>query len=160
MDGGSLAGGDNVRRMPAILAILRRLVLGFLLVWSAFVFLVHLQKALTDYDRRSVFLSDPVQWRFGMPQIDVLQRCFAEARPLIPPGSEVVFTSPKAEQADFYRWRWAAYALPEHDVIQPETGGAAEMAEYLISHRVPIRLPRAKLVKRLTGCQLFRVDPL
>jgi hypothetical protein len=34
------------------------------------------------------------------------------------------------------------------------------MAEYLISHRVPIRLPRAKLVKKLSGCQLFRVQPL
>ena len=123
-------------------------------------FLAHLQKALADYDRRSVFLTDPVQWRFGTPQIDVLQRCFAEARPLIPPGSVVVFTSPGPQDAIFFRWRWAAYGLPEYDVIQPEIPQAAEMAEYLISHRVPIRLPRAKLVKRLTGCQLFRVDPL
>lgn len=146
--------------MLAIWAMLRRLVLGLLLVWSAFMFLAHLQKALADYDRRSVFLSDPVQWRFGMPQINVLQRCFAEARPLIPPGSVVVFTSPRAEMADFFRWRWAAYGLPEHDVIQPEMPRAAEMAEYLISHRVPIRLPRAKLMKKLTGCQLFRIDPL
>lgn len=146
--------------MPAISATLRRLVLGLLLAWSAFVFLAHLQRTLADFDRRRVFLSDPVQWRFGMPQTAILERCFAEARPLIPPGSVVVFTSPRAEQADFYRWRWAAYAMPGHDVILPETGGAAEMAEYLISHRVPIRLPRAKLMKRLTGCQLFRVDPL
>src|SRR5262245_48832019 len=140
--------------------ILRRLVLGFLLVWSAFMFLAHLQKALADFDRRSVFYSDPLQWRFGMPQTEILERCFAEARPLIPPGSVVVFTSPKAEMADFYRWRWAAYFLPEHDLIQPETPRAAEMAEYLISHRVPIRLPRARPMKRLTGCQLFRVQPL
>ena len=146
--------------MPAILAMVRRLLLGFLLVWSAFLFLAHLQKALGDFDRRRIFLSDPVQWRFGMPQIEVLRQCLAEARPLIPPGSVVVFTSPRAEMADFYRWRWAAYALPEHDVIQPETPRAAEMAEYLISHRVPIRLPRARLFKQLTGCQLFRVQPL
>ena len=146
--------------MPAILAMVRRLVLGFLLVWSAFMFLAHLQKALADYDRRSVFFSDPVQWRFGMPQIDVLERCFAEARPLIPPGSVIVFTSPGPEEARFFRWRWAAYGLPEYDVIQPETPRAAEMAEYLISHRVPIRLPRVKLVKKLSGCQLFRVQPL
>lgn len=146
--------------MPAISATLRRLVLGLLLAWSAFLFLAHLQKALGDFDRRNVFLSDPVQWRFGMPQIEVLRQCLAEARPLIPPGSVIVFTSPREEMADFYRWRWAAYALPEHDVIQPETPRAAEMADYLISHRVPIRLPRARLMKELTGCRLFRVDPL
>ena len=138
----------------------RRLVLGFLVVWSAFTFLAHLQKALANYDQRRVFLSDPVQWRFGMPQIDILQRCFAEARPLIPPGSVVLFTSPGPPEAEFFRWRWAAYGLPEHDVIQPETPRAPEMAEYLISHRVPIRLPRAKPMKKLTGCQLFRVQPL
>lgn len=140
--------------------MLRRLVLGFLLAWSAFVFLAHLQKALAGFDRRSIYLSDPVQWRFGMPQTAILERCFAEARPLIPPGSVVVFTSPRAEMADFYRWRWAAYFLPEQEVIQPETPRAAETAEYLISHRVPIRLPRARLMQQLTGCQLFRVQPL
>lgn len=138
----------------------RRLVLGFLVVWSAFMFLAHLQKALANYDQRRVFLSDPVQWRFGMPQIEILQRCFAEARPLIPPGSVVLFTSPGPPEAEFFRWRWAAYGLPEHDVIQPETPRAPEMAEYLISHRVPIRLPRAQPMKKLTGCQLFRVRPL
>jgi hypothetical protein len=140
--------------------ILRRLLLGFLLVWSAFVFLAHLQRALADFDRREVFLSDPVQWRFGTPQTEVLRRCLAEARPLLPPGSVVVFTSPKAEMADFYRWRWAAYWLPEQDLIQPESPRAAETAEYLISHQVPIQLPRAKLMKQLHGCQLFRVRPL
>jgi hypothetical protein len=146
--------------MPAIFVLLRHLVLGLLLVWSAFMFLAHLQKALADYDRRNVFFSDPVQWRFGMPQIEVLQRCFAEARPLIPPGSVILFTSPGPQEAEFFRWRWAAYGLPEYDVIQPETPRAAEMAEYLISHRVPIRLPRAKLMKKLSGCQLYRVQPL
>lgn len=141
-------------------SILRRLVLGFLLAWSAFMFLAHLQKALANYDRRRVFLSDPVQWRFGMPQIEILQRCFDEARPLIPPGSVVLFTSPGPPEAEFFRWRWAAYGLPEHDVIQPGTPRAPEMAEYLISHQVPIRLPRAQPMKKLTGCQLFRVRPL
>ena len=123
-------------------------------------FLAHLQKAFTNYDRRNVFYSDPVQWRFGMPQIEVLERCFAEARPLIPPGSVIVFTSPGPREAEFFRWRWAAYGLPEYDVIQPDMPRAPELAEYLISHRVPIRLPRAKLVRKLPGCQLFRVQPL
>lgn len=123
-------------------------------------FLAHLQEAFTNYDRREVFFSDPVQWRFGMPQIDVLERCFAGARPLIPPGSVIVFTSPGPREAEFFRWRWAAYGLPEYDVIQPDMPRAAEMAEFLISHRVPIRLPRAKLVRKLPGCQLFQVEPL
>lgn len=138
----------------------KRLVLGFLLAWSAFAFLAELQEALEVYDRRSLHRSHPSVWQFGTPQVEILQQCLSQARALIPPGSVVVFTSSGPQDAEFYRWRWAAYALPEDDVIQPGTPRAAEMAQYLISHRVPIQLPRAELVKALTGCQLFRIKPL
>ncbi|HWM91779.1 MAG TPA: hypothetical protein VN493_13525 [Thermoanaerobaculia bacterium] len=136
----------------------RRLVLGFFLAWSVFAFLAELQEAMEVYDRRSVHRSDPVRWQFGIPQVDILQQCLAEARALIPPGSVVVFTSPGPEAAAFYRWRWAAYGLPESDVIQPDTPRAGEIAHYLLSHRVPIRIPRLELVKALTGCRLYRVQ--
>lgn len=138
----------------------KRLVLGFFLAWSAFAFLSELQEALEVYDRRSIHRSYPVRWRFGTPQVGILQQCLAEARALIPPGSVVVFTSPGPEEAAFYRWRWAAYELPEHDVIRLETPRAGEIAQYLISHRVPIQHPRAEPVKALTGCRLFRVKAL
>ena len=138
-----------------------RLLIGFLLAWSAFAFLWELQETLETYDRRSVRqASHPGLWHFGTPQVEILQKCLAEARTLIPPGSVVVFTSPGPPDTDFFRWRWAAYALPEYDVIQPVTPRASETARYLISHRLPIQLPRLELVKALTGCQLFRVKPL
>jgi hypothetical protein len=139
----------------------KRLVLGLLLAWSAFVFLAELQKALETYDRRSVqHGGHPGLWQFGTPPVEILQQCLSEAQALIPPGSVVAFTSPGPPDADFFRWRWAAYALPEDDVIQPVTPHASEIAQYLISHRLPIQLPRLELVKALTGCQLFRVNPL
>ena len=138
----------------------KRLVLGFFLAWSAFAFLAELREAMEVYDRRSVHRSDPVRWRFGTPQVETLRRCLAEARALIPPGSVVIFTSPGPEEAAFYRWRWAAYELPEDDVIRLETPRAGEIGQYLISHRVPIEHPRAEPMKALTGCRLFKVKPL
>lgn len=138
----------------------RRLLLGFLLAWSAIAFLTELQEAIDGFDRRTVARSDPVLWRFGTVPVEILERCMTEARPLIPPGSVVIFTSPGPPISDFYRWRWAAYFLPEVDVIQPTQPDAGKIARYLISHRVPIEHPRAELLKPLTGCRLYQVKPL
>lgn len=138
----------------------KRLLLGLLLAWSATAFLAELQEAIEVYDRRTVHRSDPVRWRFGTAPVDILERCMTEAGRLIPSGSVVIFTSPGPEAADFYRWRWAAYFLPEDDLIRPSQPGAGALAQYLISHRVPIQHPRAELVKPLTACRLYRVRPL
>jgi hypothetical protein len=138
----------------------RRLLLGLLLAWSATAFLVELQEAIEIYDRRTVYRSDPVRWRFGTAPVEVLEKCMTEAGEIIPPGSVVIFTSPGPEASDFYRWRWAAYFLPEVDLIRPSYAGAGRIAQYLISHRVPIQHPRAELVKPLTGCRLYSVKPL
>ena len=135
-----------------------RLLLGFLLAWSAFAFLAELTQALEEYDRRQTLRTHPILWRFGMPQVKVLEQCLTEARQIIPRGSVVVFASPRdPAEAGFFRWRWAAYFLPELDVIRLEDPRAAEIAQYLIAHRLLIEHPRAEHLKRLTGCHLYRV---
>ena len=60
---------------------------------------------------------------------------------------------------DFYRWRWAAYLLPEYDVLAISDPKAGELARYLIAHRQPIDHPRAEKIRQLTGCVLYRVKP-
>jgi hypothetical protein len=136
----------------------RRLILVFFLAWSAFAFLAELQETLAGWDRRASERSDPIRWRFGVRQVGILEQCLSEARQAIPAGSVVAFASPQGPAAaDFYRWRWAAYLLPEYDVIPLSDPRAGELAQYLIAHRQPIDHPRARKVRQLTGCVLYRV---
>lgn len=140
--------------------MLRRLVLGLLLAWSATIFLAELRESWDLYDRRVFLGGAPAGWRFGTQQVETVERCFAEARALIPAGSVVLFISPGAEDAQFFAWRWAAYEMPEHDVVQVSSPRAVETARFLISYQVSIQHPRAQPMKALTGCELFRVKPL
>lgn len=138
-----------------------RLVLGLFLAWSAFAFLAELNEAFGGYDGRESYRSDPIRWRSGTLPVNILEGCLAEAREIVPKGSVVVFASPPGPgQAEFYRWRWAAYSMPEHDLIPLSDRRAGEIGQYLITHRLPIEHPRAELVKSLTGCKLYRVKPL
>lgn len=147
--------------MPPIQKTMGRLVLGFFLAWGAFAFLAELKDALAGFDGRESSRSDPIRWRSGMVPVRILEQCLAEAREIIPTGSVVVFASPPGPgQAEFYRWRWAAYSMPEHDLIPLSDRRAGEIAEYLITHRLPIEHPRAELIRPLTGCRLYRVKPL
>ncbi|MES1243346.1 MAG: hypothetical protein ABUT39_17170 [Acidobacteriota bacterium] len=139
----------------------RRLVLVLFLAWSALAFLVELSDTFAGWDRRESERSDPIRWRFGVRQVGILEQCLAEARREIPPGSVVAFASPPSADAsaaaDFYRWRWAAYLMPEYDVLAVSDPKAGELAQYLIAHRQAIDHPRAEKVRQLTGCVLYRV---
>lgn len=141
-------------RLPLVL------VLAGLLAWSAFAFLAELQEAVAGFDRRDTERSDAIRWRFGTRPVEILQQCLAEARLAIPPGDAVVFVSPvDGGRSDFYRWRWAAYLLPENPVLRPTDARAAETARWVVAHRQPFEHPRAVLARRLTGCVLYRVTP-
>lgn len=136
----------------------RRLILALFLAWSALAFLVELSDTFTSFDRRQSERADPIRWRFGVRQVETLERCLAEARREMPPGSVVAFASPSGPAAaEFYRWRWAAYLLPEYDVLAITDPKAGELAQYLIAHRQAIDLPRAERMRQLTGCVLYRV---
>jgi hypothetical protein len=141
--------------------MLRRLILVLFLAWSAFAFLAELSETFTGFDRRETERADPIRWRFGVRQVEVLEQCLTEARQVIPAGSVVAFASPAsadtAAAAEFYRWRWAAYLLPEYDVLPISDPRAGELAQYLIAHRRQIDHPRAEKMRQLTGCVLYRV---
>jgi hypothetical protein len=140
--------------------MLRRLILVLFLAWSAFAFLAELAETFAGFDRRESERSDPIRWRFGVRQVGILEQCLAEARKEIPTGSVVAFASPEGPAAaEFYRWRWAAYLLPEYDVLAVSDPKAGELARYLIAHRQPIDHPRAEKIRQLTGCVLYRVRP-
>lgn len=138
----------------------RRLVLGFLVAWSAALFLGELRESWELFDKRTFLGGTAAFWRFGTAQTANVEKCFAEARAIVPKDSVVIFMSPGAEDSQFFAWRWAAYSMPEHDVVQVASPNAVRTARYLIAYDMPVDHPRAVPLKDLTGCRLYRVKPL
>lgn len=136
----------------------RKLILGFALCWAGWAFLAEVNEALGGWDARREWSLPPTSWRPGMPQPERLERCLAEVRRRVPPGRVLVFDSPPGPHgADFYRWRWAVYLLPAHDVIQPSQRDAARLAQYLVTYGTRFENPRLELIARPPGCRLYRV---
>jgi hypothetical protein len=140
--------------------VVRTLVLGCLLSWSALHFWYEAQQAATDFQHRQEKRSHPVLWRFGMSQVSALERCAAGVREHVPAGSYVAFYSPNPlSNAAFYRWRWAAYYLPEDNVLPMNDPATARQAQFLVAFRSEFSHPRAVPMERLPGCRLYRVLP-
>jgi hypothetical protein len=136
-----------------IRAMLKRLALGLLVAWAAAGFLHEVNAALASYDQRQ----RPARrqaWRFGSPEPARIARCVRGARREVPPGSPVAFASPDVPPgAAFQRWRWAAYLLPDRDVLP--LGDPA--AGYAIACGMRLGDPRFEPVRPLPGGWLYRV---
>lgn len=123
--------------------MLKRLVTALLLAWAAAGFLLEVNGALAGWDARAEVTEPPWLWRPGLPQPAELERCLAAARREIPPGTVVAFSSPdEPPGAAFYRWRWAAYLMPAHDVVQD--GEPAARPEHRIACLPGGRLRRVR----------------
>lgn len=140
--------------------MLRKVILGLALAWACYAAVRELYAAVQGYRGRAGRLEGAIVWRPGMPQVARLERFLAAARPLLPPGSTVVFASPDdIPSDDFFRYRWAAYLLPEHDLIQLSHPASRTHGEYLLAYRPPLDHPRLQLVRRLPGGRLYRILP-
>lgn len=120
---------------------------------------------LRGFDARSAN-ANPFNWRFGMAPVVRFSRCMAEARALLPPGTLVAFVSPGEGAAgrgggggndDFFRWRWAAYLLPELDLVRLQDASPPQAPSYLLTYRREAPGRRFELVRQLTGGRLYRV---
>ena len=145
--------------------MLRKAIPALLLVWCALSFAAEMGKALERWDQRTTSTRRPVAWRFGNPQLDRMAECLDDARHRVPPGSVIAFASPSGEDAlgernAFFRARWAAYLLPDHEVLQIDDPLAPRVAEYAIDFRVGLDLPRLEFLAQLRGCRLFKVRPV
>ena len=137
--------------------MLRKAILALLLLWCAVSFAAEMNEALGDWDARASLSRGPSTWRFGNPQLERLAACLDDVRARVPPGSFVAFAS-RPEEA-FFRARWAAWLLPEHEVLPLDDPSAPRVAEYVVDYRANLRLPRLELVAQLRGCRLFKVRP-
>ena len=141
--------------------MLRKAIPGLLLLWCVLSFSAEMGKVLGEWDRRAHSAHGPVTWRFGNPQLERLIACLDDVRHQVPPGSVIAFASPPgkepAQRNAFFRTRWAAYFLPEHDVLPLDDPAAPRLAGYVIDYRSGLDLPQLELVARLRGCRLLKV---
>ncbi|HEX5761448.1 MAG TPA: hypothetical protein VF121_19860 [Thermoanaerobaculia bacterium] len=143
--------------MPA--SPLRSAVLGLLVAGAALGFLRSLEDALAGYDARRARTGPPLVWHFGMAPVAALERCVAAARPHLPPGSVVAFAGPPEPRGDgFLRWRWAAYFLPERDVVRWRGAAGPGPATHVLACRRDLAGDsRLAAVARLPAGRLYRV---
>ncbi|HYU31334.1 MAG TPA: hypothetical protein VEW48_04170 [Thermoanaerobaculia bacterium] len=142
--------------------MLRKAIPALLLVWCALSLAVEMGTALEGWDLQEASARRPAAWRFGTPQLDRLAACLDDVRARVPRGSVIAFASPAGqdvagERNAFFRTLWAAYLLPEHDVLQIDDPSAPQLAEYAVDFRVGLDLPRLELLAQLRGCRLFKV---
>jgi hypothetical protein len=135
--------------------MLKPLALALLLAWAAGGFLFEVNGAISGWDDRER-AHGPQSWRLGTSQTGDLARCLAVARPAIPAGSVVAFASDERPALRFQRWRWAAYLLPEDDVV-PAADPAAALATWGVAYRTAIHDPRFVPVRPLPDGWLYQV---
>lgn len=137
--------------------MIQKLLLGLALAWAAFALLAEVQGAAAGYDLRQRFHPSAIGWRFGIPQVERLELCLDAARPLLSLGGRVAFAS-RPDGDAFFRHRWAAYLLPEIDLI-PWDDPAGKSAPLLLSYSYPIDDSRLELSHRLPAGFLYKGKP-
>ena len=135
--------------------VIRKLLLGLALAWAAWALLAEVQGAAAGFDLREHSRPSAIGWRFGIPQVARLELCLNAARPLLPPGGRVAFAS-RPDGDAFFRHRWAAYLLPEVDLI-PWEDPTGQQAPLLLSYSYQMDDPRLRLKRRLPAGFLYEV---
>jgi hypothetical protein len=127
--------------------------------WSAMGLLVEVRDAAEEADGRGGNAL-PFFWRFGMAPVGRFARCMAAARAVLPAGAVVAFDSAEGPRdADFFRWRWAAYLLPEQHLVRADDPRARALAGFLLTYRKQVRDSSHPLLTQLPGGRLYRVLP-
>ena len=139
--------------------MLKRLILGGLAAWAGYAFLVELSRTVAAWDGREQ--ADAASgWRFETPETAALSRSLDVARQAIPPGAAVAFTAPdEPPGVELEACLWAAYLMPDRDVLSVNDPEAGQIARYAIGFRKEIHHPRAEPMLRLPDGWLYRVKP-
>ncbi|HEV7506788.1 MAG TPA: hypothetical protein VGS07_17985 [Thermoanaerobaculia bacterium] len=138
--------------------MLKRLLLGLVVLWSGVSLAVEARRAATSWDARAEWEMRPDDWRLGSPPVARLESCLAAARRLVPRGSTVAFaTSGEPPESSLLYTRWAAYLMPALNVL---SYGEAP-AQYVLSWHVPLAGPRLVGLQpagHLPGCFLYKAS--
>jgi hypothetical protein len=137
--------------------MLKRLVLGGLAAWAAVGFLQEVNGAVAGRDGRGRE-DGGLPWRFGAREPTALADTVEAARADLPRGAAVAFAAGDDPPGSrLVAWRWAAYLLPDRDVLMIDDPAAARLATNVIAFRTEIRDPRLETVRRLPDGWLYLV---
>jgi hypothetical protein len=136
---------------------LKRGILAAGVVWCGFSLLAALHGSVSRYDLRNDRPTAPALWRLGTRAPARLQGCLAEVERRIPKTATVsVLSLPGPAEAEFYRWRWAAYLLPEHDVVLEDPPRLGYPRDYVVALQRKAEGEGLKLIYEHPGCRLYR----
>lgn len=137
---------------------LRTTILALAVAWAAAGLLYEVNARLSAFDERGFERTIPALWHFGTRPPARLAACLAEVARRVPAGRTVsIYSQPGPGEAEFYRWRWAAYLLPLHDVLVEDATRGATPRDFLVAVQRPIESPELILVFQRPGCGLYRV---
>lgn len=137
---------------------LKRGILAAGVAWCGFGLLAALHGSIGRYDLRNDRPTAPALWRLGTRAPARLQGCLAAVERRVPKGARVsILSLPGPAEAEFYRWRWAAYLLPEHDVLLEDPPKAGYPRDYVVGLQRKAEGEGLELVYEHPGCRLYRV---
>jgi hypothetical protein len=111
-----------------------RLVLVLFVAWAGAALAYRTGAALTGWDMRRADWP-ACAWSLGTGPVARLGRFLAGVEGWLPRDSVVVFESPPGPcNSQFFRWRWAAYLLPDLEVSLPDDPDGSRLAAYLIAY--------------------------
>ncbi len=146
--------------VPGRLAPVLAVVLALAVAWATYAACTEVGRAFASLDARTERMAGVMGWREGAPAVVRFRRFVDAARPLLPAESRVVFTSPENSPGQqFFRSRWAAYLLPEVEIMTLADPVAPQVGQYLLSYGVELDHPRLELTRRLPGGWLYRIRP-
>jgi hypothetical protein len=138
--------------------MLKRLLLGLLVLWSGVSLLGEARRALASWDARADWETAPGDWRLGSLPVARLKACLDEVRRFVPAGSNVAYAPPPGESVETVRFevRWVAYLMPEQNVFRLDEAAA----RYVLSWRLPLTAPRFRqqTVRPLPYCFLYEAS--
>lgn len=100
-------------------------------------------------------------WRSSLQPAEHLTGFLEEAGAVIPAGSPTVFSSRStSESQDFLRYLWAAYQIPQVDLMPAAGSPAADRARaaYWIAYRTTERNPALTAVWEHRDGAVYRID--
>lgn len=137
--------------------MLKRLLLGLLVLASGVSLLGEARHALATWDAREQWETAPGAWRLGSPPVHHLEACLDAVRRFVPAGSHVAFAPPAGESLETVQFevRWMAYLLPKQDVFKLDDAAA----RYVVSWQ-PLAGPRFRqqTVRPLPYCFLYEAS--
>ncbi len=137
--------------------MLKRLVLGGLAAWAAAGFLQEVNGAVAGWDGRGRE-DGGLTWRFGAREPAALADTVEAARADLPRGGAVAFAVQDDPPGNrMVAWRWAAYLLPDRDVLMIDDPAALGRATAVIAFRTEIHDTRLETVRQLPDGWLYLV---